>query len=204
MSDELQVQPQAGLQVQGSPTFQQIGSGNTQIGYIGQQINNITMGGIPQVIRPANPNYEYYNLFVIDQEKLDSLVAIPRKHSLNDYTAEDVRKIYALPQLAAAEEIKRLPSLFVIRNHYGNHTISDQRAGYGYIVDIVQKSDTIVVTASISHVIRQEKLNLLEKELQLLSAPENNELDAVHWAIKRVNLPQLIQEKKLIEIMDLL
>lgn len=204
MSDELQVQPQAGLQVQGSPTFQQTGSGNTQIGYIGQQINNITMGVIPQVIRPANPNYEYYNLFVIDQEQLDSLVAIPRRHSLNDYTAEDVRKIYALPQLAAAEEIKRLPSLFVIRNRYGNHTISDQRAGYGYIVDIVQKSDTIVVTASISHVIRQEKLNLLEKELQLLSAPENNELDAVHWAIKRVNLPQLIQEKKLIEIIDLL
>ena len=156
------------------------------------------------MIRPANPNYEYYNLFVIDQEQLDSLIAIPRKHSLNDYTAEDVRKIYALPQLAAAEEIKRLPSLFVIRNRYGNHTISDQRAGYGYIVDIVQKSDTIVVTASISHVIRQEKLNHLEKELQLLSAPENNELDAVHWAIKRVNLPQLIQEKKLIEIMDLL
>lgn len=204
MSDELQVQPQAGLQVQGSPTFQQTGSGNTQIGYIGQQINNITMGVIPQVIRPANPNYEYYNLFVIDQEQLDSLVAIPRRHSLNDYTVEDVRKIYALPQLAAAEEIKRLPSLFVIRNRYGNHTISDQRAGYGYIVDIVQKSDTIVVTASISHVIRQEKLNLLEKELQLLSAPENNELDAVHWAIKRVNLPQLIQEKKLIEIIDLL
>lgn len=204
MSDELQVQPQAGLQVQGSPTFQQTGSGNTQIGYIGQQINNITMGVIPQVIRPANPNYEYYNLFVIDQEQLDSLVAIPRRHSLNDYTAEDVRKIYALPQLAAAEEIKRLPSLFVIRNRYGNHTISDQRAGYGYIVDIVQKSDTIVVTASISHVIRQEKLNLLEKGLQLLSAPENNELDAVHWAIKRVNLPQLIQEKKLIEIIDLL
>ena len=61
-----------------------------------------------------------------------------------------------------------------------------------------------MVTASISHVIRQEKLNLLEKELQLLSAPENNELDAVHWAIKRVNLPQLIQDKKLIEIIDML
>ena len=174
MGDELQVQTPAGLQVPGNYTFQQNGPESTQIGYIGQQINHITMGGIPQVIRPTNPNYEYYNLFVIDQEQLDSLVAIPRKYSLNDYTAEDVRKIYALPKLAAAEEIKRLPSLFVIRNRYGNHTVSDQRAGYGYIVDIVQKSDTIVVTASISHVIRQEKLNCLEKELQLLSAPENN------------------------------
>ena len=62
MSDELQVQTPTGLQVQGSPTFQQTGSGNTQIGYIGQQINYITMGGMPQPIRPANPNYEYYNL----------------------------------------------------------------------------------------------------------------------------------------------
>jgi hypothetical protein len=94
--------------------------------------------------------------------------------------------------------------LFVIRNRFGNHTTPDQCAGYGYIVDIRQKSDTIIVTASISHVIRQEKLNALESELQLLRAPENNELDSVHWAIKRVNLPQLIQEKKLIEIMDML
>ena len=188
MSDELQVQSPADLQIQGHYTFQQNGPGSTQIGYIGQQINNITMGGIPQVIRPANPNYEYYNLFVIDQEQMDSLVAIPRHQSLNAYTDED----------------KRLPSLFVIRNLFGNHTIPEQCAGYGYIVDIRQKSDTIIVTASISHVIRQEKLNALESELQLLRAPENNELDSVHWAIKRVNLPKIIQEKKLIEIMDVL
>ena len=194
MSDEIQVQTPDGLQVQGSPTFQQTGSGNTQIGYIGQQINHITMGGMPQIIRPANPNHEYYNLFVIDQEQMDSLVVIPRHQSLNEYTAEEVRKIYALPGLAAA----------VIRNRFGNHTTPDQCAGYGYIVDIRQKSDTIIVTASISHVVRQEKLNALESELQLLRAPENNELDCVHWAIKRVKLPQLIQEKKLIEIMDML
>ena len=204
MSNEIQVQTPYGLQVQGSPTFQQTGSGNTQIGYIGQQINHITMGGMPQIIRPANPNHEYYNLFVIDQEQMDSLVVIPRHQSLNEYTAEEVRKIYAFPGLAAAEEIKRLPSLFVTRTRFGNHTTPDQCAGYGYIVDIRQKSDTIIVTASISHVIRQEKLNTLESELQLLRAPENNELDSVHWAIKRVNLPQLIQEKKLIEIMDVL
>lgn len=83
------------------------------------------MGGMPQPLRPANPNYEYYNLFVIDQEQVDSLVVIPRHQSLNDYTAEEVRKIYALPGLAAAEEIKRLPSLFVIRNRFGNHTAPD-------------------------------------------------------------------------------
>ena len=204
MGDELQVQNSAGLQIPGNYTFQQSGPGSTQIGYIGQQINYIMGGGMPQIFKPANPNYEYYNLFVIDQEHLDSLAAIPRRQSLNEYTEEDVRKIYALPHLAAAEEIKRLPSLFAIRNRYGNRTIHEQMAGYGYIVDIAQKSDTIVVTASISHVIRQEKLNFLEEELQLLSAPESNELDSVHWAIKRVNLPQLIQEKKLIEIIDML
>ena len=53
MSDELQVQTPTGLQVQGSPTFQQTGSGNTQIGYIGQQINYITMGGMTLINLPA-------------------------------------------------------------------------------------------------------------------------------------------------------
>lgn len=204
MSDEIQVQSPTGLQVQGSPTFQQQGNWNTQIGYIGQQINYIMGGGMPRIFKPVNPNYEYYNLFVIDQEQLDSLVAIPRNQSLNEYTASDIRKIYALPGLAAADEIKRLPSLFVIRNKFGNHTTEDQCAAYGYVVDIQEKSNTIIVTASISHVIRQEKLNCLETELQLLSALENNELDCIHWAIKRVNLPQLIQDKKLIEIIDML
>ena len=189
MSDEIQVQSPTDLQVQGSPTFKQQGNWNTQIGYIGQQINYIKGGGMPQIFKPANPNYEYYNLFVIDQGQLDSLVAIPRNHSLNDYTAAENRKIYALPGLAAAEKIKRMPALFVIRNKYGNRTTEEQHAAYGYIVDITEKSNTIIVTASISHLIRQEKLNCLEDELQLLRAPENNELDDVHWAIKKVNLP---------------
>lgn len=204
MSDEIQVQNSAGLQVQGNPTFQQQGNWNTQIGYIGQQINYIVGGGLPQVFKPSNPNYEYYNLFVIDQEQMDGILVIPRKQSLNDFTHEAVRKIYALPGLAAAEEIKRLPSLFVLRNQYGNHTSEGQNAGYGYVVDIQQKGDTVVVLASIMGVIKQERLNLLEEELQLMSAPENNELDSVHWAIKRVNLAQLIQEKQLIEIMNML
>ena len=131
---------------------------------------------------------------------MDNILAIPRKHSLNGYTEESVRRIYALPELAAAEEIKRLPSLFVLRNQYGNHTAQSRMAGYGYIMNIQQKSDTIVVTG----VIRQERLNQLETELQLLSAPENNELDSVHWAIKQVNLAQLIQEKQLFEIRNVL
>ena len=50
-----------------------------------------------------------------------------------------------------------------------------------YIVDIRQKSDMNIVSASISHVIRQEKLNALESELQLLRATENNELDNINW-----------------------
>ena len=41
MSDELQVQNPADLQVPGTYSFQQNGPGNTQIGYIGQQINYI-------------------------------------------------------------------------------------------------------------------------------------------------------------------
>ena len=75
MSDEIQVQNPAGLQVQGNPTFQQQGNWNTQIGYIGQQINYIVGGGLPQVFKPSNPNYEYYNLFVIDQEQMDGILA---------------------------------------------------------------------------------------------------------------------------------
>ena len=122
MSEEIQIRDPRELLVQGNPVFQTVGDWNTQIGYIGQQINNISMGAAPCAYKPHNPNYDYYNLFVVEQEQLDGILAIPKKLCLNDYTDKEVKDIYALPGLAAAEEIKRLPSLFVIRNRFGNYT----------------------------------------------------------------------------------
>lgn len=200
MSNEIEKRPDGQLQPSGNYSFTHNGSG-MQVGYVGQQTNYINLGGFATAYIPPVLNTEYYNLFVADQRALDGYIAIPRKQALNDFTEQAIREIYAKPGLAAADDIKALPSLFVIRNHFGNHTDEGQIAGFGYVQDIQIKGDAVIVLATQLLPIQQERLNCLEQELRLLSAPENNELDCVHWAIKKVNLLQLIEEQKLLSVM---
>jgi len=198
MGNEIKPADSTALQKAGSPTFLNNGDG-MQVGYIQNQTNYYNINGFMPSAIPTFVNAEYYNLFVMEQQALDGCFSIPRHKALDDFTEPEIRRIYAKPNLEAADEIKRLPSLFVIRNTGGNHTDLCHTAGYGYVADIQQKGDVITVMAAGLRPIQQERLNQLEKELQLLSAPESNELDCVHWAIKKVNLTQVLTEHKLLE-----
>ncbi|MCI2154393.1 MAG: hypothetical protein LKK26_06565 [Solobacterium sp.] len=200
MGNELQKPGQTGLQLKGNPSFVANGDNNMQVGYIQQQTNYYTgmygMGYMPAIV-----NSEYYNLIVADQNALDGMVVIPKRYALNDFTDDPIREIFAKPELAAADEIKKLPSLFLIRNRNGRHSDPGQYAAVGYVMDIKMKGDSIIIQYSTTQQILQERLNELEEELCLKSAPERNELDCVHWAIKKVNLIQVIQEQNLFQVM---
>lgn len=193
MADEIQVASPSGLQQVQPTSFAQTGDNNTQIGYVQQQIININQAGyMMNSYMPAMINNQYYNLFVVEQTGFNGMVSIPRKSALDDYTDTDIRRIYAKPKLAALEEIKQLPSVFIIRNKYGNHTDPGQNAGLGYVVNIEELGDVIRITHSPLRSIQQEILNGLEKELKLKSAAEINELDVVHWSIKQVDIMQIL------------
>lgn len=193
MADEIQVASSGGLQQVQSTSFAQTGDNNTQIGYVQQQIINISQAGyMMNSYMPAMINNQYYNLFVVEQSGFNGMVSIPRKAALDDYTDVDIRRIYAKPKLAALTEIKQLPSVFIIRNKYGNHTDPEQNAGLGYVVNIEELGDVIRITHSPLRPIQQEILNGLEKELKLKSAAEINELDVVHWSIKQVDIMQIL------------
>lgn len=193
MADEIQVASPSGLQQVQPTSFAQTGDNNTQIGYVQQQIININQAGyMMNSYMPAMINNQYYNLFVVEQTGFNGMVSIPRKSALDDYTDTDIRRIYAKPKLAALEEIKQLPSVFIIRNKYGNHTDPGQNAGLGYVVNIEELGDVIRITHSPLCPIQQEILNGLEKELKLKSAAEINELDVVHWSIKQVDIMQIL------------
>lgn len=193
MADEIQVVSPGGLQQVQPTSFAQTGDNNTQIGYVQQQIINISQAGyMMNSYMPAMINNQYYNLFVVEQSGFNGMMSIPRKNALDDYTDVDIRRIYAKPKLAALEDIKQLPSVFVIRNKYGNHTDPGQNAGLGYVVNIEELGDVIRITHSPLRPIQQEILNGLEKELKLKSAAEINELDVVHWSIKKVDIMQIL------------
>ena len=191
MADEIQLSGLGALQQVAPASFSQTGNDNTQIGYVAQQ--NIYMTGFGMPYMPTMINQDYYNLFITQQGSLDGSIAIPRKASLNEYTERSVRNIFAKPNLEAADEIKKLPSLFLTRNMYGSHTAPGHMAGFGYVIDIQEHGDLIQLRYQLMQQIPQEQLNMLVEELQLKAAPERNELDEVHWAIKKVNLLQILQ-----------
>lgn len=193
MADEIQVTSSGGLQQIQPTSFTQSGDNNTQIGYVQQQIININQGGfMMNSYMPSMINNQYYNLFVVDQTGFNGMVSIPRKTALDDYTDVDIRRIYAKPKLVALEKIKQLPSVFVIRNKYGNHTDPGQNAGLGYVINMEELGDVIRIMHTPLQPIQQELLNGLERELDLKAAAEINELDVVHWSIKKVDIMQIL------------
>lgn len=170
----------------------QNGHGNTQIGYVGQQVVNINYSSFGVDYMPQMIDTQYYNLFVVEQNGFDGLVSIPRKNALDDYTDWDIREIFAKPKLAAIDKIKQLPSLFLTRNMYGNRTGIGHQAGIGYVIDIKEFGDIIRVKHSVFKRIEQQSLNEMVEELDLKTAPERNELDVIHWSIKRADLLQIL------------
>lgn len=194
MADEIQVASPGGLQQIQPTSFTQTGDNNTQIGYVQQQVINISQAGyMMNSYMPSMINNQYYNLFVVDQVGFNGMVSIPRKTALDDYTDADIRRIYAKPKLAAINEIKQLPSVFIIRNKYGNHTDPGQTAGLGYVMNMEELGDVIRITHSPLHPIQQEILNGMTRELDLKAAAERNELDVVHWSIKKVDIMQILK-----------
>ena len=149
---------------------------------------NCSMTYMPQMV-----NNQYYNLFVAEQDGFDGLISIPRKYALDDYTDKDIRKIFAKPKLAALNEIKQLPSLFLTRNMFGNKTVPGHQAMIGYVIDAKELGEVIRVRHSCLQPIAQQFLNEISEKLQLKTAPERNELDVVHWSIKQADLLHILQ-----------
>ena len=87
MADEIQVVSPGGLQQVQPTSFAQTGDNNTQIGYVQQQIINISQAGyMMNSYMPAMINNQYYNLFVVEQSGFNGMMSIPRKTALDDYT----------------------------------------------------------------------------------------------------------------------
>lgn len=172
-------------------TFIQNGANSTQIGYVNQL--SINYNGYCTNYLPPMVNNQYYNLFVVEQDSFDGYISIPRKNALDDYTDMDIRKIFAKPKLAALNEIKQLPSLFLSRNMFGNRTSLYQKAGIGYVIDAKEFGDVIRIAHSNLQPISQQYLNEIAEELLLKTSPERNELDVVHWSIKRADLLHILK-----------
>ena len=62
----------------------------------------------------------------------------------------------------------------------------------GYIIDVKKSAGNIYISFNPKYEISQDKINSLSKELGLSSTPEINELDIIHWTIKKINMMDVL------------
>lgn len=81
--------------------------------------------------------------------------------------------------------LKTYPAIIATENHTYGKTDEDHYAAYGLIVDVKIQDNGIKVYYQILNWIPQQKINELRFELGIEGCSGTNELNRMHWAIKR-------------------
>ena len=207
MSKDLQVIGDGGISPAPTPSFNQNGDNNIQIGYVGKYENNApTFILVPNShsrtrsnsVQKLKFNYDFYNLFVIGTEAYqDPSFIVPKDRALTESTAQDIKDMCDALSPEAIEIIKTFPAIFASENHGYARTTEDHMAHYGYVLDVVLQDNGIKIYPYFLNEIKQQSLNLIANNLGIAHAKSFNELNRTHWAIKRINLIEELERAKI-------
>lgn len=136
---------------------------------------------------------EFYNLFVIPKQSFDGVLTFPKSKSLNESIESDIRKRFACFSKEAQEDILKIPCIFATPNRQGRNTDENHLAAFGFIKSIKDAGDFLKIEYAVNAQINQQRLNENEAIFQIQHAAESNELEHVHWTIKRVNIRRLLR-----------
>lgn len=141
-------------------------------------------------------NLDYYNLIVIAGDELDGIghVMVDKDRAITESTSDDVKKKYAALTQDAITEIKMFPAIIATENHCYGKTDENHYAHYGIITDVKVQDNGIKVYYQLLNAIPQQKLNELINELGIQGNSNFNELNRMHWAIKKINMVEVLGE----------
>ena len=207
MNKDLQVVGDGGISPAPTPSFNQNGDNNIQIGYVEKYENNAPTF----ILAPNNHsrarnngiqelkfNYNFYNLFVIGTEEYkDPSFIVPKDRAPTESTAQDIKDMCDSLSPEAIKIIKTFPAIFASENHGYARTTEDHMAHYGYVLDVVPQDNGIKIYPYFLNEIKQQSLNLIAHNLDIAHAKSFNELNRTHWAIKRINLIEELERAKI-------
>ncbi|MFR0555684.1 hypothetical protein [Pseudoscardovia radai] len=202
MSDELEATSHTGGSEDDTLAVSQTGNENvaiTNYGTVHMQVNQ-NFRGLPrsdgQFYVPAQINREYYNIFVIRGEKFDKpFFRMPRERALSGSMSSETRERFPGVSESDKKQIVTMPSLFMDENHQYGNADAGQKAIYGFVSDYkIYDNEVKVYWCGYRLDIPQIRLNQLLDELQLSGDDRLNEMNRTHWAIKRCDLMQELQE----------
>jgi hypothetical protein len=212
MSDDTQIantgnnlpqpaQPQQPIQA----NLNQYGNDSTQIAYV--QHYDATTNQTVLIMQGAQPaggtvvgqgvtfNYDCFNFFVLGTEQYDGpTFMVPKNRALTESTSDEMKAQCAALTPEAIEIVKTFPALFCSENHNFTKTDPDHMAYYGYVTDIKVQDNGIKIYFTKLNALPQQVLIDLAAELCIGGAKAYNELSRTHWAIKRINLVEVLEK----------
>lgn len=136
-----------------------------------------------------NANNDFYNLFVLDNEDFAKTYFYIERNNLLKHIEDQVSKNHTLSDVdLLIENCTKYPCVFVNKNKTYKTASSDQKAYFGYLCKIEKYNTGLKFYFSFTCNLSQQIFNDNSKRLGIKSSKGNNELDTIHWSIKKVNL----------------
>ena len=164
--------------------------------------------GMPTAAPPAQTvfNHDYYNLLVYGGEIYftndDSRnhVTLSKERCLSKTSTDpDTRSELCSLSEEAIKKIKTFPALIAYENKMYGKTTDDHYACFGAFTDIKNRSNGIEIYFHPICAFPQQPLNTLLFELGLSGNSRFNELNNSHWAIKQIDLIEVLKENELLK-----
>ena len=178
----------------------------THPGDNGIQIAN-QQGGTVNIILPSTGgalfnaattiSTEYYNLFVVgDDVFTDTHVLVDKKRALtvSEGVAPEISSQLAALTTEAIATIKTFPSIFATENRHYGRTDDDHNAIFGFVTDVRIRDKDIKIGFQKLCYIPQQRINEMATNLSIKGSSAFNELNRMHWTVKRVHLVQELKE----------
>lgn len=179
----------------------QNGNDNTQIAYVERYEQSVVIfpgvasAGMPVIGQGVTFNYDCFNLFVLGTEQYnDPFFIVPKDRALTESTSQEMKELCASLSPEAIAIIKSFPAIFCSENHRYAKTDPDHMAYYGYVTDIKVQDNGIKVYFTKLNQLPQQVLIDLSEDLCIGGARSFTELSRTHWAIKRINLIEVLEK----------
>ncbi len=178
----------------------QTGNDNTQIAYVEKYEQSVViLPGVPSVGmdvigQGVTFNYDCFNFFVLGTEQYEEpCFIVPKNRALTESTSQEMKDLCASLSPEAIAIIKTFPAIFCSENHHYAKTDPDHMAYYGYVTDIKVQDNGVKVYFTKLNQLPQQVLIDFSEELCIGGAKSYTELSHTHWAIKRINLIEVLE-----------
>ena len=149
---------------------------------------------MPVIGQGVTFNYDCFNFFVLGGGQYEgAYFIVPKDRALTESTSQEMKDLCASLSPEAIAIIKTFPAIFCSENRHYSKTDPDHMAFYGYVTDIKVQDNGIKVYFTKLNQLPQQVLIDLSYELSIAGAKSYTELSRTHWAIKRINLVEVLE-----------